>query len=136
MSLGSMLKFPPRPDERGNFAVANTDDEIIKQLIVALIETRQGEIKMMPNYGMPDLLFDVLDGNFARKVAVFLREQIFNYIPSIEITQIETGTDVDSQFRPSAQPDAHIAAIRVSYTRRGQSEVQKFIYPAWRLIEQ
>jgi phage baseplate assembly protein W len=131
-SLGSTISFPFRFDERGTIATTANETEIIEQSIIDLIETRQGERKMLPNYGIPDLLFDVLDASFTARLAFFLEEQIRNYIPAIEASRAEVGTYVNKVFSLEPLPSPHIAAVRVLYTRRGKSP-QELIYPIWRL---
>jgi phage baseplate assembly protein W len=134
--LGTTVSFPVRPDIRGTVAVVSTDDEIITQAIFDLIETRQGERVMLNNYGLPDLIFNPLDAGFSARLAFFVEEQIRNYISAIEKVSAEAVSLSDGGFVPDDLPAAnHTAAIRVRWTKRGQSVPQELIYPTWRLIE-
>lgn len=134
--LGSTISFPFRADRRGALAVCRSDDEIIAQAIFDLLETRQGERVMLPGYGLPDTLFDVLDGSFAARLAFFVEEQIRNYISAIESVSAESGVLNDGRFEPNAASaqQQHTAAIRVRWTKRGEAVSQELIYPTWRLL--
>lgn len=134
--LGSTLSFPIRADKRGTLAVASNDDEIITQAIFDLLETRQGERVLLPNYGLPDVLFDVLDASFAPRLAFFIEEQIRNYVTAIKSVAAESGTLNKGNFQPNALPGLHTAAIRVRWTKRHEAVPQELIYPTWRLLTQ
>jgi phage baseplate assembly protein W len=136
MMLGSTLQFPVSPDQRGTFGVIATDEGIVTQAIIDLIETRQGERKMLPNYGIPDLIFDVLDSSFAARLAFFVEQQIRNYVRAVEEVEADAGALVELNFIPSVLPSPHKAAIRVKYTMRGTAVPQELIYPTWRLLKQ
>ncbi len=134
--LGSTISFPFRPDDnRGVMAVIANDDEIITQSIFDLLETRQGERQLLPNFGLPDVLFDVIDASFAPRLAFFIEEQIRNYIMAIEAVSAESGNIKNGRFEPNALPTIHIAAIRVRWTKRGRAVPQELIYPTWRLLD-
>lgn len=130
--LGSTLSFPIRPDVRGSLTIASSDDDIIVQSIFDLLETRQGERKMLPNYGLPDVLFDALDATFAPRLAFFIEEQILNYIPAIQSVSAVAGTLDNDSFEPNALASPHKAAIRILWTKRGAFVPQELIYPTWR----
>ena len=132
--LGTTLFFPIRSDVRGSLAVASTDDEIIRQAIVDLLETRQGERKMLPNYGLPDFIFDAIDVTFAPRVAFYIEEQIRNYITSIENVSASAGTFDNGIFTPNALASTHKAVIRVGWTKRNQFVPQELIFPTWRIL--
>jgi phage baseplate assembly protein W len=134
--LGSTINFPFRADKRGTLAVSSIDDEIITQAIFDLLETRQGERVMLPTYGLPDVLFDVLDASFAARLSFFIEEQIRNYVTAVESVSAESGTLSKGRFDTNALPPIHTAAIRVRWTARGRAVPQELIYPTWRLIEQ
>ncbi len=131
--LGRTISFPFRADIRGAAATTATDDEVITQAVIDLLETRQGERVMLPNYGMPDFIFDVLNASFATRLAFYLEEQIRNYFPAIEIVSAEAGSLNGAQFTPNALAAIHTAAIRVRWTKHGEAVPQELIYPTWRL---
>lgn len=131
--LGKTISFPVRPDVRGAMAVTSSDDEVLVQAIIDLIETRQGERVMLPTYGLPDLIFDALDAGFASRLAFYIEEQVRNYFPAIDRVSAEAGNLNDSQFTPNGLPATHTAAVRVRWTKRGEAVPQELIYPTWRL---
>jgi phage baseplate assembly protein W len=133
--LGSTISFPFRSDNRGAMATTSTDDNIIAQAIIDVIETRQGERVMLPNYGLPDLLFDVLDASFAARLAFFIEEQIRSYVLAVRDVKAEAGEFESGQFTANALPATHKAAVRVNWTKRGEAVPQELIYPTWRLIK-
>lgn len=133
--LGSTISFPFRAGSRGGMVVASKDDEIIAQAIFDLLETRQGERVMLPSYGLPDGLFDALDATFAPRLAFFIEEQIRGYVTAVESVSASSGTLNAGEFTPDALPPSHTAAIRVAWTKRGQSVPQELIFPTWRLVE-
>lgn len=130
--LGKTLSFPIRADVRGTVANALSDDDIIVQSILDLLETRQGERKMLPNYGLPDVLFDALDATFAPRLAFFIEEQIFNYIPAIQSVSAIAGTINNDRFESGLASSPHKAAIRILWTKRGELVPQELIYPTWK----
>lgn len=132
--LGATLSFPPRPDKRGTLAVVSSDDEIITQSIIDLIETRQHERVLLPNFGLPDNLFDVIDSDFAARLAFFIEEQINNYITAVKSVSAESGSFKKGRFEFNAQPETHTAAIRVRWTKRNGAVRQELIYPTWRFV--
>lgn len=133
--LGKTLAFPILPDVRGGVAIVSSDDGIITQAIIDLLETRQGERKMLPNYGLPDTIFDVLDESFAPRLAFFVETQIRNYISAIESVSADAGRFENGTFTPNALAEIHKAAIRVRWIKRGEAVPQELIYPTWRFAQ-
>ncbi len=66
---GSTISFPFRADVRGAVATTRVRDEQIAQAIADVLETRQGERVMLPDYGIPDYVFAVQDFGFAARLA-------------------------------------------------------------------
>ncbi|GEM_PF-3296063 len=134
--IGATLSFPILNDQRGTFAVVNNDNAIITQAILDLIETRMGERKMLPGYGLPDVLFDVLDNTFAFGLALYVEEQIRNYVFAVDSVNVESGAIINGEFRSGVLPPRpHEAAIMIRWTKRGQAMPQELLYPTWRLID-
>lgn len=132
--FNSTLSFPIKPDRRGTLATVSDGNEIITQAILDLVETRMGERKMLPSYGLPDFLFDALDDTFAFRLALYVEEQIRNYIFAIESVKVEAGTIIDGSFRSGELSQPHQAAIKILWSKRGQAIPQELIYPTWRLV--
>lgn len=129
---GACLAFPFAADRRGSLAVVSDPAEIVRQSIVAIIETRQGERVMMPAYGLPDLVFSVIGAGFAARIAYVVEQQIRNYEPLVASVKVRAGSAEDDNSFALAQ-NPHKAAIEVNYTVRGRSVPYNLIYPVWRL---
>ncbi len=56
---GSVLSFPLRADRRGTLTTTNDRQRIVEESILSILETRQGERSMLPDYGIPDFVFSV-----------------------------------------------------------------------------
>lgn len=132
---GLTISFPFRAGQRGTLVTVGNDDDIIVQSIFDVLETRQGERVMLPTYGLPDGLFDVLDATFAARLAFFIEAQIRSYVAAIESVTADAGNFYQERFVPNAMPSAHTAAIRVCWTKRGVGIPQELIYPTWRLLD-
>jgi phage baseplate assembly protein W len=104
---GSTLSHPFEADRRGTLRTIATKREIIEQSIRAIMETRQGERVMMPDYGMPDFIFAVIDAGFGARVAWFIEQQIRKYEP--------------------------LVAVEIIYTERGSTTPRNLVFPTWTL---
>jgi uncharacterized protein len=122
----SCLSYPISADRRGTLATIHDLAGIVRQSIISIIETRQGARVMLPDYGIPDLVFSVVDAGFAERFAYYVGQQVKNYEPLVESVQVRATTieDVDN-------PQA--AAISVAYTVRGSNVPRNLVYPVWRL---
>lgn len=123
---GSCLSHPISADRRGTLATISDAAEIVRQSIISIIETRQGERVMLPDYGMPDLVFSVVDAGFAARFAYYVEQQIKNYEPLVTSVRA-SATTIEDDSNP------HAAAIRVSYTVRGSNVPRNLVYLVWRL---
>jgi phage baseplate assembly protein W len=133
---GSMLSFPVIPDVRGTLKTISNKSEIIEQSIMAILETRQGERVMLPDYGMPDFIFEVMDVGFTARLAYYVELQIKNYEPLVENVRSSIGFIVDETglFVRGFTEDQQIAAISIQYTERGSNTPRNLVYPTWRLL--
>lgn len=128
---GSTISHPFRPDQRGTLATINTGAEIISESITAILEIRQGERVMMPDYGIPDYVFEVIDAGFAARLAYSLEEQIKRYEPLVERVKVTVGIFDDGRFESGVTTDPHRAAVRIVYTERGSNTTRNLIFPTW-----
>lgn len=133
--FGSTLSFPIRPDQRGNLAVTSDPVEIVKQSIRAIIETRQGERVMLPDYGIPDFVFSVINAGTAGKMKYFLEEQIRNYEPLVGDLEIKVGLLIDDRFTPGFTLDENLLAISISFTVIETNVPGNMTFPLWKLRE-
>ncbi len=130
---GSSLSYPFRADSRGTLAVVSDRRALIAESIKEILETRQGERLMMPDYGIPDYAFGVRGAGFAASVAYFLRQQILRYEPLISEVKIRDGIMIDGAFIPGITNDDHSAAISLEITERGSNSPFNLVFPLWEL---
>src|SRR5215470_8860233 len=88
---GKTLSHPVRPDQRGALAVLSGRAEIVEESIRAIVETCQGERVMLPDYGIPDFVFSVMDAGFTARVAYFVERQILRYEPLVATARARVG---------------------------------------------
>ncbi len=122
---GSTIDFPFRADFRGSIATSANRSEQIAQAIADIIETRQGERVMMPDYGIPDFVFAVQDFGFAPRVAYHLESQILKYVPLAQSVRVKAETDESGR-----------AVVSVQYFEVGEINAPRnLVFPVWQYIE-
>lgn len=132
---GATLSHPIQPDQRGTLNVLNRRSAIIEDSIRAIVETRQGERVMLPDYGIPDFVFDVMDAGFTARVAYFVEQQIRRYEPLIDTVRTTIGFMADDEtFIPGFTEQMQIAAFAIQYTERGSNTPRNLVFPTWRLV--
>ncbi|MGB7923454.1 MAG: GPW/gp25 family protein [Pyrinomonadaceae bacterium] len=122
MFNGSVLKSPLQADSRGTFATTADDAEIAAQAILAVCETRQGERVMLPDFGLPDFVFEVMDTGLAHRVAFWIEQQVLKYVP--EVSKIKVTCEV---------MDNHQLWVSIKFVVRGQNTPRNLTFPVWRL---
>ena len=121
---GSTISFPFRADQRGSTATIASREEIVSQAIADIIETRQGERVMMPDYGIPDFVFAVQDFSFAPRIAFYLEEQILKYVPLVKNIKVKAETDDNGR-----------AVVSLQYTEVGEINAPRnLVFPVWKYI--
>lgn len=131
---GSALRHPIQPDKRGTLGSTSSISQIIESSLMAIIETRQGERVMLPDYGIPDFVFSVMDAGFTARMAYFIELQARKYEPLIENVSAQIGfIDIDERFIPGFIENQQIAAVSVEYITRGQNTPQNLVFPTWQL---
>jgi phage baseplate assembly protein W len=131
---GSALRHPIQPDRRGTLGSTSSINEIIEGSLMAIIETRQGERVMLPDYGIPDFVFSVIDAGFTARMAYFIESQALKYEPLIDSISVTIGfLDVDESFIPGFVENQQIAAVSVEYIPRGQNTPRNLVFPTWGL---
>jgi phage baseplate assembly protein W len=133
LNQGSCLSFPIEADARGTFKTISDIREIVKQSIIAIIETRQGERVMVPDYGIPDFVFSVMDSGFAARLAYFVAQQIGRYEPLATRVSVVGGTQQGGTFIPNTMAAAQQACIQITYQIAGTAGQQNLVYPVWQL---
>jgi phage baseplate assembly protein W len=108
----------------GNLATTSDKTTIIRQAIEDILETRKFSRVMLPDYGISDFIFSVVDAGFAARIAFELKDQIEKYCPLVE--SVSSRADVD---------DAGRAIVFVTYTERNGFEAPKnLFFPVWKYI--
>jgi len=118
---GSTLSFPFRVAGGGTLAVVRKAEDLAREALIDVIETRPGERKMMPEYGMRDYAFAPVNAGFARRFAVNLRQQVKDYIPGVELLDVSVEVG-----------DAGKVEAFVRYRLRGGTP-RDLVYPLWQL---
>ncbi|MDQ4119858.1 MAG: GPW/gp25 family protein [Acidobacteriota bacterium] len=122
---GSTIHFPPRASATTGGLVTTADKTtIIVQAIEDILETRKTERVMMPDYGIPDFVFDVVDAGFSARIAYHLKDQIDKYCSLVESVTAKAAVD-----------DAGRAVVFVTYRERGSFEAPRNLtFPVWKYI--
>jgi phage baseplate assembly protein W len=130
---GACLSHPLRGDVRGTVATTAQRDAIVAESILAILETRKGERVMVPDYGIADFVFSVVDSGFAARLAYELQTQIKRYEPLVDRVKVNAGALIDGKFIGGVNQDASRAAVSVSFTVRGSNTVRNLVFPTWEL---
>lgn len=132
MSLhGSCLSHPIRADVRGTLATIDSREAIVAESIRAIVETRQGERVMVPDYGIPDFVFDVVDFAFAARLGYWVEKQVLNYEPLVSSVRVTPGEMTDDGFRAGLAVGR--VALSIAYTVRGSNVPRNLVFPVWQL---
>lgn len=130
---GSCLSHPFRADVRGTLATIAQREALAAESIKAILETRKGERVMVPDYGIADFVFSVIDSGFAARLAYELQTQILRYEPLVQRVTAKAGALIGDQFIGGVNQDQNRAAVSVNYTVRGSNTVLNLVFPIWRL---
>lgn len=121
---GSTISFPFRPDVRGSVVTTANRSEQIAQAIRDVLETRRGERVMLPDYGIPDFVFAVMDFGFAARLAYHLEQQIVRYVPLVKSVKLVEAADNENR-----------ATILIQYTEVGEINAPKnLVFPVWQYV--
>ncbi len=128
---GSCLSHPIRADQRGTLATINSREAIVAESIRAIVETRQGERVMAPDYGIPDSVFSVIDFGFAARLGYFVELAIRFYEPLVDRVKVTAGEITDEGFRAGLAVGR--VALNIRYTIRGSNVPRNLVFPVWQL---
>lgn len=118
---GSTIGFPFRADNRGSLAIVADKSTVVVEAIADILETRQGERVMLPDYGIPDFVFSVQDFSFAARLAFHLEEQIVKYVPLVQSVRVKSSTDEEGR-----------AIVDLAYTEVGSINAPRnLVFPIW-----
>jgi phage baseplate assembly protein W len=113
--LGKGWNFPFQYDQANGSVLFSTGLENIRQNILIILGTRQGERQMMPKFGcrIHELLFAPNNQTTISTAATYVREAIHSWEPRVEIQ------DVEASFASTGS-----IQIRISYRVRATSSVE------------
>jgi phage baseplate assembly protein W len=130
---GSWLVHPIQPDQRGTTATVSDRVEMVRQSITAIIETRQGERVMVPEYGIPDVVFSVIGIGLAASLAYHVKRQIRKYEPLVDALRVRVGSMIDGRFVPGVGDEQRIMLF-VEFTVRGSNTPFNLVFPTWEFV--
>lgn len=94
----------------------------------------------MPDYGIPDFVFSVMDAGFGARIAYFVEQQIQKYEPlvgSVKVTAASSTKTIDEpslyRFMPDSSFEENRVVLNVTYTERGSNTVRNLVFPMWEL---
>jgi phage baseplate assembly protein W len=105
-------------------ATVSTPKDILTDALLSILQTRQGERVMMPDYGLPDSIFSVKGAGFVRLLGFYLKQQVERYVPGIASVEV------------AEQPGAgeHESILLVTWTERGTNVPHNLVYPTRQLV--
>jgi phage baseplate assembly protein W len=91
--LGKGWNFPFRYDQASGSVLFSSGLENIRQNILVILGTRQGERQMLPKFGcrIHDLLFAPNNQSTISTAATYVREAIHSWEPRVEVQEVEAS---------------------------------------------
>ncbi len=120
--LGRGVGFPINLDISGAIQRAEFE-ESVRQSIWIILGTAKGERLMRPDFGcgIYDLVFETNSASTAAKVAQSVREALLFFEPRINVLDIQTTSQSDS--------DGDKLLINIDYQVRATNNVFNLVYP-------
>lgn len=89
-SFYSGISFPPRKEGKAGFFAITTDEELIKESIYVILNTRKGEMPMNPNFGtsVDSALFETVDKAMQGILCQQIQQDIETYEPRVSVESI------------------------------------------------
>ena len=119
--LGRGWNFPVEPNASGSLGYA-ADEEKIKQAILVILGTAQGERVMRPEFGsrLRDLVFAPLTSSTKSLVASAITDALVKWEPRVDVL----GVTADEQ----ASDDGTLV-VNIEYRVRATNSVFNLVYP-------
>jgi phage baseplate assembly protein W len=117
---------------RGTLATISSREAIVAESIRSIIETRQGERVMVPDYGIPDLVFSVAGFGFGARLGYFVERAIRNYEPLVRRVKVTAGEMADDGEFLAGLSQGRVA-LSVTYTLAGSNVPRNLVFPVWQL---
>jgi hypothetical protein len=119
--IGTGVGFPLRVDARGGLKLVS-DDEDVREAIVLILSTAQGERPMRPEFGcgVHDYVFDVVDSATLGRMEEEIRVALERWEPRIDVVSIDFDLDT---------ADEGGLAITIQYRLKATNDVRNLVYP-------
>jgi phage baseplate assembly protein W len=119
--IGRGIAFPMRVDHTGSIAMV-TGPEDIDRSIVMVLSTAKGERLMRPQFGCAiwDQLFEPINANTLGLMAQGVRDAINQWEPRVELEDVQTRGDDDTQGK---------VVIDITYRIRATNDRRNLVYP-------
>jgi phage baseplate assembly protein W len=119
--IGRGIAFPMRVDHTGSIAMV-TGPEDIDRSIVMVLSTAKGERLMRPQFGCAiwDQLFEPINANTLGLMAQGVRDAINQWEPRVELEDVQTRGDEDTQGK---------VVIDITYRIRATNDRRNLVYP-------
>lgn len=86
----SGISFPPRRSGASGFFAMATDEELIKESIYVILNTRKGEMPMNPNFGtsIDSVVFESMDKSMQGIICQQIQQDIETWEPRVSVSSI------------------------------------------------
>jgi len=86
----SGISFPPRREGKSGFFAVATDEQLIKESIYVILNTRKGEMPMSPSFGtsVDENLFDAVDQAMQGIICQQIQQVIETWEPRVIFNSI------------------------------------------------
>jgi hypothetical protein len=119
--IGTGVGFPLRVDARGGLKLVS-DDEDVREAIVLILSTAQGERPMRPEFGcgIHDYVFDTIDPHTMGRLEYEVRVSLDRWEPRIDVMDIRFDL---------ARAAEGLVAIELDYRLRATNDLRNLVYP-------
>ncbi|MBD2503802.1 GPW/gp25 family protein [Anabaena azotica] len=133
--LGCGVGFPVSLNAGGNLQAAEYE-ESVRQSILIILGTAQGERVMRPDFGcgIYDLVFDINSAGTAGKISQAVQEALLKLEPRIDVLAVEVTSgnfantaDGKQEFQPVS--NGYVLMINIKYQVRATNNIFNLVYP-------
>lgn len=93
----SGISFPPRKSGLSGFWATATDEQLIKESIYVILNTRKGEMPMNPNFGtsMDNNVFELMGKSMQGIVCQQIKQDIETWEPRVSVKSVSSYSKED-----------------------------------------
>ena len=123
--LGTGWSFPPRFEKRMSHVAMVSEEDDIRESLIILLSTRQGERVMNPLYGcnLDELIFAPLNLTLKTQVANLIKTAILYFEPRIDLEKVKIVENDDLEGE---------LLIELDYKIRSTNTRRNLVYPFYR----